>query len=173
MDCERDRVRLHASTTTRYLSHLIAKGILLILNLAIMGSGSDANAYGHIRSLATGAATANLAYVGLTTHKINFCVNLEDGEAGIFTDESLDAQTRSAISLWLGPVVKEFGNIAVNRVSCDAQTLNLMIDVSPDPNLNKMSYEQIMASPSRQFSLVKINTRYRFESNGRSLPVYD
>lgn len=116
----------------------------------------------------------------LTHHAINFCVAIADAERASYSETSVEAQTRMALSLWLSPVGSVVGEVAIRRVTCQDQRLDLMIDIGPDPDNPHLGAHagfksDTAADPvhARSYQVVKLNTHYTSAFDGTPYTLND
>lgn len=138
-------------------------------------------AWGHLKDIDASPRDLNhLSVVVLSNHKINFCVEIADGDRANYSDTSIEAQTRMALSLWLSPVQSVTGDVSIQRVTCRNDDLNLMIDIGPDPeNPHVMGHAGFISNWSgghehvRNYEVVKLNTHYTSALDDTPQPLND
>jgi hypothetical protein len=123
---------------------------------------------------------SHLFSIVLFHHEINFCVAIADGDRANYSDASIEAQTRMALSLWLTPVRSIAGEVAIRRLTCRDDNLNLMIDIGPDrENPHVMGHAGFISDRSsdgervRNYEVVKLNAHYIPASDGAPYSLND
>jgi hypothetical protein len=147
--------------------------------VALLGAVTtfDAHAWGQFKNLNMKWHETVLTYVAITRHNINVCVDIAAGTPPEFSEDSIYAQTKMALSLWLDSIrAATHADVTVRRVACSAYALDLKIKVGPTQILNTReipveAFTGFAVGNKQPFALVRLDTSFHFA--GSADTMYD
>jgi hypothetical protein len=132
-------------------------------------------AFGYANDISRGRG--HLVFTSDKSNRINFCIHIDESAKRRFKDDSLDVQTRLALGMWVGAFSSAYRRVmSVARVDCASSSLNLLIDVGPEPpgSMTKFPANQrVINEIGRSYSRIRINTSFTFVLQGEPHGVMD
>lgn len=149
---------------------------LTVLIYASLLLGNLAFAYGFLPELRDRRGRGHLIFVIAKREPIRFCIKIDASAKGLFSDESIEEQTRSALAMWINPLESPYRRgVAAERIDCNSPLVNLVIDIGPDQSGSTYPAEErvINDKNNRFYSLIKIRSNWVRVTNGHVSSVRD